>query len=84
MKALFLTSVSLFAMTACTVQAPPPAAPGAPLVPTTVAGSAANTTTAFDGIYQGLAISGNSGLTPGLQALDRTHRDVSRSRYRQP
>ena len=31
---------------------------------------AANTTTAFDGTYRGLAIRGDSGAGPGLQAVD--------------
>ena len=54
MKALFLTYTALFAIVACTPQPPPPpptgAAPG--LTPASYAvGSAANTTTAFDGTY---------------------------------
>ena len=70
MKALFLTSISLFAMAACTPQPPPSSSQGVVSVPTTVAGSASNTTTAFDGTYRGLSIRGDSGAGPGLQAVD--------------
>ena len=55
MKAQFLTGISLFAMAACTQQAPTSSSEGALSVPTTVAGSASNTTTAFDGNYRGLS-----------------------------
>jgi hypothetical protein len=72
MKALFLTSISLFAMAACTQQSPTSSSQGALSVPTTVAGSASNTTTAFDGTYRGLSIRGDSGAGPGLQATDRS------------
>src|SRR6478672_2207544 len=70
MKALFLTSISLFALASCTPLAPPTASPVAPSGPTTVGGSAANTTSAFDGTYRGLSIRGDSGAGPGLQAVD--------------
>ena len=70
MKALFLTSISLFAMAACTQQAPPTASPVAPPGPTTAGGSASNTTPAFDGTYQGVAIRGESGRGPELQPRD--------------
>jgi hypothetical protein len=70
MKTLFLTGISLFAMAACTQQAPPSPSQGALPVPTTVAGSASNTTTAFDGTYPGLSIRGDSGAGGGLQQLD--------------
>jgi hypothetical protein len=70
MKARFLTGISLFAMAACTQQAPPSSSQGALSVPTTVAGSASNSTTAFDGTYRGLSIRGDSGAGPGLQAVD--------------
>ena len=70
MKALFLTSISLFAMAACTQQVPPSSPQGALLEPTTVAGVASNTTSAFDGIYRGIAISGDSGAGPGMKTQD--------------
>jgi hypothetical protein len=48
MKQLFLLGISLLAVSACAPQpAPPPAAAAAPFA----SGSAANTTTAFDGNY---------------------------------
>ena len=72
MKALFLTSISLFAMAACTQQAPPTDSQVALSAPATVGGSASNTTPAFDGSYRGLAIRGDSGAGPGLQAEDRS------------
>ena len=72
MKALFLTSISLFAMAACTQQVPLTASEVALSGPATVAGSAANTSPAFDGTYQGLAIRGDSGAGPGLRAVDRS------------
>jgi hypothetical protein len=61
MKALFLTAISLFAIAACTEQA---------AGPTTVAGSAANTTTAFDGTYRGISIRADSGVGSGLKLAD--------------
>ena len=70
MKALLLTSISLFALASCMELGPPAASPVAPSGPTTVAGSAANTTSAFDGTYRGIAIRGDSGAGPGLQAAD--------------
>jgi hypothetical protein len=70
MKALFLTSISLFALAACTQQAPPTDSQVALSAPTTVGGSAATTTSAFDGTYRGLSIRGDSGAGPGLQAVD--------------
>ena len=70
MKALFLTSISLFAMAGCTQQVPPTASEGAVSGPATVGGSASNTTPAFDGTYRGLSIRGDSGAGPGLQAVD--------------
>ena len=70
MKARFLTGISLFAMAACTQQVPPSSSEGALSVPTTVAGSASNTTTAFDGTYRGLSIRGDSGAGPGLRPVD--------------
>jgi hypothetical protein len=70
MKALFLTSISLFAMAACTPQAPPTASGGSLSGPTSVGGLASNTTSAFDGTYRGLSIRGDSGASPGLQAAD--------------
>lgn len=70
MKALFLTSISLFAMAACTPQSPTSSSQGALSVPATVAGSASNTTTAFDGTYRGLSIRGDSGAGPGIQQFD--------------
>jgi len=69
MKAIFVTSISLFALAACAMQqAPPPG--GVPPAPAAVGGSAANTTTAFDGTYRGISIRGDSGVAPGLQPLD--------------
>jgi hypothetical protein len=53
MKSLFLTSISLLAMAACTPQAPPSSPQGTVSSPTTVGGSAYNTTSTFDGAYQG-------------------------------
>ena len=84
MKALTLASISLLALTACSMQpAPPTGPPGASPVPTTVGGSAANTTTAFDGTYRGLAIRGDSGAGPGSRLW--THlRDASPLPCRQP
>jgi hypothetical protein len=70
MKALFLTSISLFALAACTQQAPPTDSQVALSAPTTVGSSAATTTSAFDGTYRGLSIRGDSGAGPGLQAVD--------------
>ena len=70
MKALFLTSISLFAMVACTQQAPPTASPVALLSLSTAGGPTSDTTSAFDGTYQGLAISGNSGRGRELQPRD--------------
>ena len=70
MKALFLTSISIFAMAACTQQTPPSSSQGALSVPSTVGGSASNTTAAFDGTYRGLSIRGDSGAGAGLQAVD--------------
>jgi len=72
MKAIFLTSISLFAMAACTQQVPPAASEVALSGPATVAGSASNTTPAFDGTYRGLVIRGDSGAGAGLQAVDRS------------
>ena len=71
MKSLFLTSIALLAMAACTQQAPPPSLQGAVSSPTTVGGSAANTTVAFDGTYRGLSIRGDSGASPGLRPVDK-------------
>ena len=53
MKRLFLAFMAFFAMVACTVQpAQPPASEAGPATPASyAAGSAANTTTAFDGTY---------------------------------
>jgi hypothetical protein len=77
-RALFLTSMSLLAMAACT-QPPPPSSPqgtlntqwqGAAAGPTAIGGSAANTTPAFDGTYRGLSNRGDSGVGPGLKPLD--------------
>jgi hypothetical protein len=70
MNARFLTSISLFALAACTQQLPPSSSQVALSGPTTVAGLAANTTSAFDGTYRGLSIRGDSGAGPGLQAAD--------------
>src|SRR5215217_6353179 len=72
MKSLFLTSISLLAMAACTPQAPPSSPQGTVSSPTTVGGSAYNTTSTFDGAYQGLSIRGDSGASPGLRAADRS------------
>jgi hypothetical protein len=69
MKALFLTSISLLAMTACTQQAPS-SSQGALLEPTSVAGAASNTASTFDGAYRGIAIRGDSGAGPGLRSAD--------------
>jgi hypothetical protein len=58
MKGLFLASVPLFAVVACTPQpsAPPTAGAASALTPASYAsGSAANTTTAFDGTYAGVS-----------------------------
>jgi hypothetical protein len=71
MKTLLLTSVSLFAMAACTQQAPPTASEVALSGPATVGGSASNTTPAFDGTYRGLSIRGDSGASPGLRPVDK-------------
>ena len=80
MKILFLTSVSLFVLAACTQPAPPPPPSpqgtlneqwlGSAAGPTAVGGSAANTTLAFDGTYRGLSNRGDSGVDPGLKPLD--------------
>jgi hypothetical protein len=54
MKALFLAYISLFAMAACTqasMVTTTTAPPSAPTPSSYAAGSAANTTTAFDGTY---------------------------------
>src|SRR6516165_6481568 len=54
MKALFLAYISLFAMAACTqasMVTTTTAPPSAPTPASYAAGSAANTTTAFDGTY---------------------------------
>src|SRR5690242_11129367 len=74
MKYSFLVWVSLFVLVACTAQQSPPAsslnapwtgaAPGA----AQTGGSAANTTTAFDGTYRGIShssASAGSQLTSG-------------------
>src|SRR3954469_714431 len=71
MKALLLTSISLFAMAACTPQAPPSSPQGTVSSPTSVGGSASNTTAAFDGTYRGLSIRGDSGVGPGLRLADK-------------
>src|SRR3954471_16235108 len=70
MKTLFLTSILLFVMAACTQQVPPTASPVALSSPATVAGSAANTTSAFDGTYQGISSRGDSGRGRELQGRD--------------
>ena len=71
MRALALASISLLALAACSMQpAPLPGSQVASVAPTTVGGSAANTTPAFDGTYRGLSIRGDSGAGPGLQAVD--------------
>ena len=70
MKVLFPAGIALVAMVACTQQ-PPPSPQGTlnqPWTgggsgPTVVGGSAANTTTAFDGTYQG--VSNRSASTAG-------------------
>src|SRR5215472_5262346 len=59
MKALFLMYTALFAIVACRPQPPPPPPTGAvpALTPASyAAGSAANTTIAFDGTYTFVAI----------------------------
>ena len=78
MKGLFLAYISLFAMVACTAQQQPPspqgtltghwlgAQPGA----AEVAGSAANTTTVFDGTYRGISNRSASAAGTGLKAVD--------------
>ena len=81
MKGLFLlTHISLFAMVACTGPQQPPspqgtlsghwlgAEPGAALV----AGSAANTTTAFDGTYSGISNRSASAAGTGLKSNEPT------------
>ena len=61
MKQLYLLGISLLAVSACVPQVPQPAAP--PLAATGLAaGSATNTTTAFDGYY-GHAVARN--VSPG-------------------
>ena len=58
MKALLLAYMALFAVVACTPQASTPSTTGAvpALTPASyAAGSAANTTTAFDGTYTGVS-----------------------------
>ena len=62
MKIPFLTCISLLTMVACTTQqlstdslSAPYTGAGQNAGPTHVGGSAANTTTAFDGTYQGIA-----------------------------
>jgi len=71
MKALLLTSISLFAMAACTQQVSPTASEVALSGPATVGSSASNTTSAFDGTYRGLSIRGDSGASPGLRPVDK-------------
>src|SRR3954454_9561292 len=71
MKALLLTSISLFAIAACTQQMPPPSSQDAVANPTSVGGSASNTTSTSDGTYQGSSIRGDSGVGPGLRLVDK-------------
>ena len=62
MKYPFLLCVIITAIAACATQQPtPPATAGGPITPTSyAAGSAANTTTAFDGTWIGGAVSNMS------------------------
>jgi len=78
MKGLFLASIPLLAIAACT-QPPVPPSPqgslnsqwlGAGAGPTAMGGSTANTTVAFDGTYRGLSNRSDSGLVPGLKPSD--------------
>jgi hypothetical protein len=77
MKALFPAGIALVAMVAC-AQQPPPSPQGTlnqPWLgggsgPTVVGGSAANTTTAFDGTYQGLSNRSASTTGTGLKTFE--------------
>jgi hypothetical protein len=76
MKIPFLACISLSAMAACTPQQSPPAsslnAPwtGAGAGAAQVGGSAANTTTAFDGMYRGISNRSVSAAGTGLKAFE--------------
>jgi hypothetical protein len=83
MKVLFPASIALVAMVACTPQ-PPPQSPPSPQGTlnqqwtgggsgrTVVAGSAGNTTTAFDGTYKGLSNRSESAAGTGKKTFEPT------------
>lgn len=67
MKRLFLLGISLLGVSACAPQpSPPPAAMAAPAAQQ-AAGSPTNTTTAFDGTYDGSFVQQISAVTPNAQ-----------------
>lgn len=81
MKVLFPAGIALVAMVACTPQQPSPSPPspqgtlnqqwlGGGSGPTVVGGSAGNTTTAFDGTYQGIANRSASTAGTGKKAFE--------------
>jgi hypothetical protein len=79
MKIPFLSCVSLLAMVACTAQqsstdslSTPWAGAGQNAGPTHVGGSAANTTTAFDGTYRGMSNRSASTAGTGKKAFEPT------------
>ena len=80
MKVLFPTGIALVAMVACTPQQPPPSPQGTlnqqwaggRTGPTVLRGSAGNTTTAFDGTYQGLSNRSASTAGAGKKAFEPT------------
>jgi len=68
MRQLFLSGISLFAVSACAPPSPLPAVAGQAITPVSYAsGSPANTTRAFDGTYTGLTVQNAAGgsITPG-------------------
>jgi hypothetical protein len=79
MKIPFLSCISLLAMVACTAQQSSTGSLSAPWTgagqnagPAHVGGSAANTTTAFDGTYQGISHRSASAAGTGLKAFEPT------------
>jgi hypothetical protein len=80
MKVLFPAGIALVSMVACTPQQPPPSPQGSlnqqwlggGSGPTVVGGSAANTTTAFDGTYRGISNLGASAAGTGKKTHEPT------------
>lgn len=80
MKVYILTHISLFALVACAAQQQPSSPQGtlsqqwlgAGTGPTVVGGSASDTTTAFDGTYQGLSNVSASAAGAGLKVIETT------------